>query len=265
MGRVRIVTDSSAQFLDATVIDRYQIEVVPLTVSLPTRSFREGIDLDFEAFLRSVASQRAPARLEAPSSEAFANLYTRLNHEADHIISIHLSSGLGAVWENARQGARTLLGRCEIEVIDSLTTSAGLAMLVEEAGRAAAAGASFEEIVHRVRGMVSRMYSVFYVGSFEYLRHNNLISEAQAMLGSMLDIKPVLTIEEGALFRSKRCAPTCRPLTAWSSSSSSSAISTSWLFCSTRHIPPSRPAFCASGLRSSSPSASFRSRSTAPA
>ncbi len=199
VGRVRIVTDSSAQFLDPTVIDRYQIEVVPLTISLPTRSFREGIDLDSEAFLRSVASQRTPARLESPPAETFASLYTRLNHETDHIVSIHLSSGLGAVWENARQGARTLLGRCEIEVIDSLTTSAGLAMLVEAAGRVAAEGASFEDVVHRVRGMVSRVYSVFYVGSLDYLRHNNLISEAQAMLGSMLDIKPVLTIEEGAL------------------------------------------------------------------
>ncbi|MCC6798657.1 MAG: DegV family protein [Anaerolineae bacterium] len=199
MGRVRIVTDSSAQFLDPTVIDRYQIEVVPLTISLPTRSFREGIDLDSEAFLRSVAGQRTPARLEAPSAETFANLYTRLNHETDHIVSIHFSSGLGEVWNNARQGARTLLGRCEIEVIDSLTASAGLGMLVEEAGLAVAEGASFEEVVHRVRGMVSRVYSVFYVGSLDYLRHNNLISEAQAVLGSMLDIKPVLSIEEGAL------------------------------------------------------------------
>ena len=199
MGRIQIVTDSSAQFLDPTVIERYQIEIVPLTIALPAGKFREGIDLDAADFLQTISRERVRARLEAPAIEDFAELYERLNKRTDHILSIHLSSGLSSVWHNARQATRALLGRCEIEVIDSLTTSVGLAMLVEEAARAAAQGASFEEVVHAVRAMVTRIYSVFYVDTLDYLRHNNLLSEAQAVLGGMLEIKPVLSIEEGEL------------------------------------------------------------------
>ena len=199
MGKVQIVTDSSAQFLDPTVIERYQIEVVPQTIVLPERSYRDGIDLDADEFMRRITRDRVHARLEPPAIDTFADLYARLNKQTDHIISIHLSSGLSGTWNNARQATRTLLARCEIEVIDSLTTSVGLAMLVEEAARAAAEGASFDEIVHTVRAMVTRIYSVFYVDSMDYLRNSNLLSEAQALLGGMLEIKPVLSIEEGEL------------------------------------------------------------------
>jgi len=199
VGKVQIVTDSSAQFLDPTVIERYQIEIVPLTLALPTHRYRDGVDIDAQTFLRTIARDRAYARLEPPPVEIFADLYARLNKQTDQIVSIHLSSGLGDVWNNAKQATRTLLGRCEIEVIDSLTTSVGLAMLVEEAARIAAEGAAFEQIVHTVRAMVTRIYSIFYVDSLDYLRHNNLLSEAQALLGGMLEIKPVLSIEEGEL------------------------------------------------------------------
>jgi len=200
VGRVRIVTDSSAQFLDSTVVERYQIEVIPLTITLSGQSFQDGIDLRPAAsFLERIARDGGPARLEAPPVEVFAGWYARLNQQADQIVSIHLSAGLSEVWNNAKQATRAVLGRCEIEVIDSMTTSVGLAMLVEEAARVAAEGGTFEQVVHTARGMIGRLYSVFYVESLDYLRHNNLISEAQAMLGSMLDIKPVLTIEEGAL------------------------------------------------------------------
>src|SRR5690606_34819984 len=199
VGKVQIVTDSSAQFLDPTVIERYQIEIVPLTIALPSRKVREGRDLDAAAFLRAIDRERARAELKAPPVDEFAKLYARLNQHTDQILSIHLSSGLSDVWNNARQATRTLLGRCEIEVVDSLTTSVGLAMLVEEAARVAVDGANLEEVVHAVRAMISRIYSVFYVDSLDYLRHNNLLSEAQALLGAMLEIKPVLSIEEGEL------------------------------------------------------------------
>ena len=199
MGKVQIVTDSSAQFLDPTVIERYQIEIVPLALALPAHRYRDGVDIDARTFLRTIARDRVFARLEPPPVEEFADLYARLNKQTDQIVSIHLSSGLGDVWNNAKQATRTLLGRCEIEVIDSLTTSVGLAMLAEEAARIAAEGASFEQVVHTVRAMVSRIYSVFYVDSLDYLRHSNLLSEAQALLGGMLEIKPVLSIEEGEL------------------------------------------------------------------
>ena len=199
MSKVRIVTDSSAHFLNPDLIERYQIEVVPLTITLGTRAFREGVDLDAETFFRLASDDTATATITAPSVEDFAEVYSRLNRETDQIISLHLSRQMGAVWDHARAGARTLLGRCEIAVIDSMTISAGLAMLVQTAARTAETGASLDEVVRLVRGMLPRVYSVFYVENLDYLRHNGLLSEAQSILGTMLNIKPFLTIEEGEL------------------------------------------------------------------
>jgi DegV family protein with EDD domain len=106
---------------------------------------------------------------------------------------------MSQTWEHARQATKTLLGRCEIIPLDSMTISVGLAMLVEAAAQAAEDGAMLDEVVRIVRGMIPRIYSVFYVETLDYLRHNGLLSEAQTILGTMLNIKPFLTIEEGEL------------------------------------------------------------------
>jgi DegV family protein with EDD domain len=199
LGKVRIVTDSSAHFLDPDVIDRYQIEVIPLTIHLGSQSFREGIDLDSDTFLQ-LASQSSPStRVSAPAADEFAALYRRLNHETDQILSLHLSKQLSDTWDHARIASQTLLGRCEIVALDSMTTSVGLAMLVEAAAQAAETETSLEEVVRIVRGILPRIYTVLYVETLDYLRYNGLLSEAQSILGTMLNIKPFLTIEEGEL------------------------------------------------------------------
>ena len=97
------------------------------------------------------------------------------------------------------RASKTLLGRCEIVPLDSMTLSVGLALLVEKAAQAAEGGASLEEVVHQARSQLSHVYSVFYVNGLAYLRHTGLLSDAQTILGTMLDIKPFLTIEEGEL------------------------------------------------------------------
>ncbi len=199
MGKVRIVTDSSAQFLDPTVVDRYGITVVPHTILLGSRAFREGIDIEPQAFFQLVRQTEFPARLMAPSADDFTAVFKRLNRETDQILAITMSRHMSQAWENALRASKSLLGRCDIVPLDSTTTSVGLALLVEQAARAAEDGATLDDIVHLIRSLLPHVYSVFYVDSLSYLRHNNLLSEAQALLGTMLDIKPFLTIENGEL------------------------------------------------------------------
>ena len=110
-----------------------------------------------------------------------------------------MSRNMSNSWANALKASKTLLGRCEIAVINSQTTSVGLAMLVEAAAQMAETGADLDDIVRMVRAMIGHVYTVFYVDKLDYLRHNGLLSEAQTILGTMLDIKPFLTIEEGEL------------------------------------------------------------------
>jgi len=100
---------------------------------------------------------------------------------------------------HARQAADEFLGGNKIVVIDSLTTSIGLGWLVEAAAEAAANGAALDEIVRIVRGMITHMYAVFFVDQLDYLERNGRLSKSQAVLGTMLGIKPFLTIEDGEI------------------------------------------------------------------
>ncbi len=198
-GKVRIVTDSSAQFLDPGVVERHKIAVVPLSIQIDSRTYREGIDIDSASFFRLLADSRSAPTLLPPSVDQFSDTYMRLHRETDQVLSIHLSRSMHSTWQNARTATQSLLGRCEIAVLDSQTTSVGLGLLVEAAAHLAEQTNSLDEIVHQIRAMVSRIYAIFYVESLAYLQHNGLVSESQAILGGMLGIKPFLTIEEGQL------------------------------------------------------------------
>jgi DegV family protein with EDD domain len=199
VGKVRIVTDSSAHFPNPEIVERYNIQVVPLTIQLGAQAFREGIDIDPDTFFRLASHGNPVTSLIAPPVEVFSDLYKRLNRETDQILSLHLSRHMSQTWDNARTASKTLLGRCEIVALDSMTTSVGLALLVEIAAQSAESGMDLDEIVRTIRAVLPHVYSVFYVDTLDYLRHNGLISEAQSILGTMLDIKPFLTIEEGEL------------------------------------------------------------------
>ncbi len=200
MSKIRIVTDSSAQFLNPGLVKQFGITVVPMMVRFGNQVFREGADLDAEGFFRRVLTEGTPSpELEAPSVADYVEAISPLIQGTDHIIVLTMAHGLSRSYHNARGAADALRGRCEIVVIDSLTTSVGLAYLVETAARAAEATASLESVVRIVRGAVPRVYSVFYVETLDYLFRAHLIGEAQAILGKILGIKPFLTIEDGHL------------------------------------------------------------------
>ncbi len=199
MGKVHIVTDSSAHFINPSVIERYNIIVVPMEIRFGDQRFREGIDIDADEFFYRVSRAGVVPELVPPSADDFAAVYKRINRHTDQIISIHRSRRLDNTWQNAEEASKTLLGRCDIAVIDSGTTSAGQAILVEEAAGIIEAETPLEAVVRAVRGIIPRIYSVFYVETMDYIRRNRMLGEAQTILGTMLGIKPFMTIEEGTL------------------------------------------------------------------
>ncbi|MBN1286018.1 MAG: DegV family protein [Anaerolineae bacterium] len=199
MGKVHVVTDSSAHFLDPGVVGRYDITVVPMEIRFGDQSFKEGVNIDADEFFYRVSRGGAMPDLIPPSVEDFAEVYRQLNRKTDQIISVHRSHQLDATWQNARTASQMFLGRCDIAVIDSGTTTAGQSILVEEAACAAEIETSLEAVVRTVRGIIPRIYSVFYVETMDYIRRHRLLGEAQTILGTMLGIKPFMTIEEGEL------------------------------------------------------------------
>lgn len=198
MGQVRIVTDSTAE-LSADVARELGITVIPLNIHVGRDRFLDGID---------IAAQELSARLEstdslpfttAPPLHVFEDTYRTLGNETDDILSIHLSAKLSRTVDLARRAATSLLGQRRIAVVDSLTTSLALRTLVKAASEIAGEGVSLDEVVRLVRAMIPHVYLVFFVESLEYLERGERIGRAEALLGTMLSIKPLLIIEDGEI------------------------------------------------------------------
>jgi len=198
MGRAKVVTDSTAH-LEAGVAKRLGITVVPLTVRLEEETFREGLDITAEEFFQKLDRSSAMPVALPPSVEDFQAVYTKLSKTTDQIISIHISSKLSQTCNRASVASQALLGRCEITVIDSLTTSLGLGILATAAAQAATKGQPLDEIELLIRGMIPHIYIVFLAETLEYLERGGRIGQAQALLGTMLNIKPFLAIEDGEI------------------------------------------------------------------
>lgn len=191
---VHIVTDSSAHGQLPP-----NVTVVPHTIALGGKTYREGVDLSSEDALRLFNHQPYAPLIHVPTQAEYLEVYERLARENDAIISIHASREILTSWQNARAAAQGVMGRVQIEVIDSRTISAGQAMLVRLVARSLADGASVDESVRILRGAIERIYSVYYVESTDFLMQNRIMTPSHSILGMMLNLKPVLTVEEGRL------------------------------------------------------------------
>jgi DegV family protein with EDD domain len=195
---VQIVTDSTAQ-LDPNLAEELGVTVVPLEIKFGTQKLREGVDLTTEEFFRRVAHSPVIPASAAPPVEEFHRVFASLNKETDQILALLVSSKLNATCLHARHAADDFLGRCEIAVIDSWTISLGLSILVQAAADAAKQGATLDEVVRLVRGMIPHVYAVFFTDALDYLQRDHRLTESQAQLGKMLSIRPFLVLEEGEI------------------------------------------------------------------
>lgn len=197
MARVRIVTDSTARFEDPRFAEDYGISVIPLEVHFGDQTYKDGADITPEEMLQRMRHSRARPRISPPTVSAFEQAYREL--ATDQICVLVHSQHFTETFARAQAARMGLLGRCEIIVIDSMTASVGLGYLVQTVAEAAEMGANLDEIVRIARGTIPRLYSIFYVESLHTVQRSGLIGQTQAMLGTMLEIKPILTIEDGKL------------------------------------------------------------------
>lgn len=198
MAPVRVVTDGDA-YLPAAWTRDMDITVVPLTVQVGDEVYRDRDGSRNETLLDQMARERVRPMVVGPTVEELEEVYARLSRTTDSILSIHSSAPLSPIVENARQAAMSFLGRCDIMVMDSQCTSFGLGILVREAARMARAGYSLGQIVRQIRGMIPHIYVVMFTDSLDYLQRSGRISRSQCILGTMLGIRPFLTMEEGEI------------------------------------------------------------------
>jgi DegV family protein with EDD domain len=198
MANIRIITDASAE-LEPEVIARYQITVLPIEVSFGDKTIILGPGDDTTRLFQQMADTVAKPMAAAIPRKALRDAYGRLSRETSDILVIPASSSLSASFARAKSAASEFLGRCRITVIDSLTASWGLGLLVREAAKAAEQGTGLDEIVRLVRGIMPHIYLIFFVERLDYLNQGGRIDGAQAALGSILHIKPLLLVEDGDL------------------------------------------------------------------
>lgn len=199
MAQVKIVTDSSAHLSDPALIAELGIEVIPLIVRIGQQTYAERINQTDETFLRKLAQNATNASVETPSLSQVQGIFKRLGQTTDSIVCIHASGALHDVAAVALQASRSFMGRQRIVVLDTMTTSAGLGLIVEAAARVAKEGAPQAEVVKIVRGMIPHIYALFLSDSLKYLEAWGRLGPAQTLLGTMLNLKPLATMEDGDL------------------------------------------------------------------
>jgi DegV family protein with EDD domain len=204
MPDLNIVTDSGAHFptlgmIGANTAER-KVTVVPNRLNVAGRVYHEGIDLNAEEAMRLMAHQAYAPVITPPSTTEYLEVFDRLARMGSAgIISIHTSRDITTSWSSAKEAAEQLSGHCKIEVIDSGSISTGQALLVNRAIRAINAGADFDEVVRVARGAADRVYSVYYTETMDFLIQNKIMSPSHGILGTMLNIKPFVTIENGKI------------------------------------------------------------------
>jgi len=195
---VKIVTDSVAD-LPPEVVQELGITVVPLNVRFGEKVYRDGIDLTAEQFYERLKHSQILPVTSVPSPATFAEAYDKLAEETDEILAIILSSKLSGTCEVALQSIGLMKRKCRVEVIDSQSAIMGEGLVAITAARAAQAGASLDEVKDIAQRNVKRVEFRAAFDTLEYLKRGGRIGAAQALLGSVLKINPIIMIKDGVV------------------------------------------------------------------
>jgi DegV family protein with EDD domain len=198
MKSIGILTDNSVQFTQPNPAYRGIIHSIPLHLSFGGKEIPMGEDYKVSSLPNSALGTESP-QLLPPQVDEFHDTFVKLSSNYDHILGIFISSNLSNCYQNAVQAAYSLRGRVNIHTIDSQTISIGLGILVEMAAEAIIRGKPIDDVEHLIRSMVPHVYSILCTPSLSYLFNNGFIDLGQGLVGEMLNIYPIFTLEEGKL------------------------------------------------------------------
>jgi DegV family protein with EDD domain len=193
---IHVVTDSTADFAsgDAAALG---VSVVPLTVRFGEEQFRDGVDINSDGFYAKLTRSSAQPTTSQPSPEQFSSVYrSLLQAPDDSVLSIHISGKLSGTLQSANLAATELDG-ARVHLVDSESVSGGLQLLVRAAVADIAAGADIASVVSNTERRRATVDIFVLLDTLTYLQRGGRIGRAQALLGSLLSVKPVLTMEDG--------------------------------------------------------------------
>jgi len=192
---IRVVTDSTSDILPAEA-EALGIDVVPLTVRFGDEQFRDGVDLGPDAFYRKLATTSVQPSTSQPTPEQFAEVYRRHVTAGDAVVSVHISSKLSGTLQSASLAAQEFPAGT-VHVVDSMTVSAGLQILVRGALDDIASGRTVHEVEQRTLNRRERVGVYVLLDTLTYLQRGGRIGRAQGLVGGILNVKPLLSVRDG--------------------------------------------------------------------
>jgi DegV family protein with EDD domain len=196
---VAIVTDSVAD-LPLQVAEEFGITVVPLVVRFGTDLYQDGLDLTPDQFYGKLRTSKDLPATSVPTPTAFADVYNKLAEKTNEILVISLTSKLSATYQVALQAVGLMKKRCRVEIMDSQWAVMAQGFIAIAAAKAARAGASLDQVLDVARNTIRRvdMYAAF--DTLEYLQRGGRIGKAQAFLGSLLKVNPIIGLRDGEVY-----------------------------------------------------------------
>jgi len=196
---VKVVTDSCSD-ITPQLARELGITVVPLYVQFGNETYRDNIDLSTEEFYHKLKTTKIHPTTSTVTPADFAELFTKLADETKEILTITLSEKFSATYAAALQGKAMVGKDCRIEVIDSKAGAGAQMLLVISAAKMAQSGANLKQIADRVRRAIPRVHVLVSFDTLEYLRRGGRIGKAQAFLGSLLKVNPIVGVKDGETF-----------------------------------------------------------------
>ena len=195
---VKVVTDSTAD-LPPRLAKELGITVVPVYLRFGNQVYRDRVDISEDEFYHRLSHDPIHPSTTQPPPQDFVDVYKNLARGADGIISIHVSGRLSGTCDSALRGKEVVEKECPIEVIDSQVVTMGLGQLAIAANSIAESGKSLQQVVKEVKEMIPSIHVLGLLDTLKYLALGGRIGKVQALLGSALSVKPMLTIKDGEL------------------------------------------------------------------
>ncbi|MBN1148766.1 MAG: DegV family protein [Anaerolineales bacterium] len=195
---LRVSIDSAGD-LPAEWIDEYDVQIIPINIHFGEQMFLQGVDLSNADFYRICDESGVIPKTSQPTPQQFVDFYRRIAQLGDTILSIHVTSKLSGTLASAEIAARELKDEFEVIPLDSGSGSAAMGYMCQEARLLERSGASVKQIVERIKSVASNMVIVLTLDTLEYARRSGRVKALQAALASLLNVKPIIILREGAL------------------------------------------------------------------
>ncbi|MFC2049723.1 DegV family protein [Chloroflexota bacterium] len=197
---IKVVTDSGSD-LPLEVAKELGITVVPVYIYFGDKAYKDWVDIEPDELYKRLVKDPIYPTTTQPMPADFAKAYSDLSQDADAIVSIHLPAKVSGTYNAALQGVEIAKPKCEVHVVDSFSISVGLGLIAMAAARVAKADGKLVEVMEETKRAISQTQIRGLLDTLHYLLKGGRITKAKALVGTLLNVKPILTIRDGEIIQ----------------------------------------------------------------